>query len=319
MLEREVSNNPDAVDATVAMWNLAVQIEQPERAAAAMLELLRRAARCDDQELVLLQWPEVIQVLPDIEMDPALAVRLAEILLRGDRRPLAEETVELAWRRLTAETSTVVVLRLARIAAGLRLPAAAELVGILDRRELDMEVETELERVRSEVVSMDLSVEPSAGEPTAEPVEPVEPVPVAELAHSLQVMEAVPRSLDEATLTLEIDGVSRRMSLSQVEAVAVAGVQGPDGRSTLVVDLMLDAPWSDREKLRVIRLLSNRFDPRSLVPADDAMAAFKKLLESLIAISGAAPLPDPDSACGRPFRSFDSLAHYQRDVLGVAS
>jgi hypothetical protein len=133
----------------------------------------------------------------------------------------------------------------------------------------------------------------------------------------LQVMEAVPTELLDDVLTINVNGTSRRMALDKVEAVAVGGVK-EEGRNLLVVDLMLDAPWSDREALRVVRLLSTAFDPRSLVDGPDALEAFRILLADLIDSSGAAPLPDPDSARGRPFKSFPSLDHYQREVLGVA-
>jgi hypothetical protein len=315
MLEREVRSNPENVDAAVALWNLAVQTGQPSVAAAPMLEVLRRAARADDQELALIHWQEMIQLLPEIDVDPALAVRMAELMLREDRRPAAEETAQLAHRRLTDETPTMVVMRLARVASELRMPAAVDLLDRLSRRDLDPEAEVELERIRSELDLMEPV--PQHVEEGSEGAE-LQPIAFDVRDHSLQVMEAVPTALDERTLTITIRGTSRRMSLSQIEAVSVAGVPGENGRPALVVDLMLDPPWSDRRDLRVIRFRSNDFDPRALVSADDALGAFKKLLDELIGCSGAAPLPDPESARGRPFKSFDSLEQYQREVLGVA-
>ncbi len=47
-------------------------------------------------------------------------------------------------------------------------------------------------------------------------------------------------------------------------------------------------------------------------------SAFQSLLDEMIGKSEAVPLPDPESARGRPFRSFNSLDEYQREVLGVA-
>jgi membrane associated rhomboid family serine protease len=315
MLEHEVRANPENVDAAVALWNLAVQIGRPSVAAAPMLGVLRRATRTDDQELALIHWQEMIDLLPEIDVDSALAVRMAELMLRADRRPAAEESARLGQRQLTDETPTMVVMRLARVASELRMPAAVDLVGLLSRRDLAPEAEAELDRIRSELDVMEpVPQQPDEETDGAE----LQPLALDVREHSLQVMEAVPKQLDDRFLTIEINGTSRRMSLSQIEAVAVAGVPGENGRSMLVVDLMLDAPWSDREDLRVVRLLSTGFDPRSLVPGDDAMGAFKRLLDQLIGLSGGAPLPDPESARGRPFKAFDSLDHYQREVLGVA-
>jgi hypothetical protein len=74
---------------------------------------------------------------------------------------------------------------------------------------------------------------------------------------------------------------------------------------------------SDRPSLRVVRLLSNRFDPCRLVGEVEPMAAFRALLDHLMTASEAIPLPDPDAALGRPFRSYASLEVYEREVLGA--
>jgi len=68
-----------------------------------------------------------------------------------------------------------------------------------------------------------------------------------------------------------------------------------------------------------VRLTSDTFDPRAIVGGDDAMGALQTLLDQILRISDAVPLPDPDAARGRPFRSFGSLEEYQREVLGVTS
>ncbi len=44
-----------------------------------------------------------------------------------------------------------------------------------------------------------------------------------------------------------------------------------------------------------------------------------RLLSRIIDLSGAAVLPDPDGARGRPFRTFSSLDEYQRTVLGASA
>ena len=57
--------------------------------------------------------------------------------------------------------------------------------------------------------------------------------------------------------------------------------------------------------------------PRAFFPGDDALLAFRSMLCHLLDISLAAPLPDWEAARGQPFRSFQSLADYERKVLGV--
>jgi len=83
------------------------------------------------------------------------------------------------------------------------------------------------------------------------------------------------------------------------------------------VDLLLDSPWGDRAELRVIRMTSETFDPRQLVDGDDGMSAFQKFLDQLFNVSEAVPLPDPEAARGRPFKSFPTIDEYEREVLGI--
>ena len=147
----------------------------------------------------------------------------------------------------------------------------------------------------------------------------IEPVVISSpSSHELQVMEAVPKQLDHEVLVIEVDQQLRRMALAQIQALSVGGIQREGQSSYLIVDLLLDAPWGDRETLRVVRLLSNSFDPRTIVPASSPLESFQKLIDTVLKVSEAVPLPDPESARGRPFRSFPSLEHYETEVLNVA-
>jgi membrane associated rhomboid family serine protease len=136
--------------------------------------------------------------------------------------------------------------------------------------------------------------------------------------HLLQVIAAVPQALDDEVLVIAVDGASRRLGLRRVEAIAVGGVARADKRPMVVVDLLLDPPWSDRSELRVVRLTSTDFDPRIVAPGAQPEEALRAFLSRLIEQSGAAPLPDPDGARGLPFRAYASLEEYERNVLGLS-
>ncbi len=68
-----------------------------------------------------------------------------------------------------------------------------------------------------------------------------------------------------------------------------------------------------------MRLLSNSFDPRALVGGEDQMQAFRAFLEMVLDVSEAVPLPDPDSARGKPFSSFTTVGAYEREVLSIST
>ena len=312
MLSSELEKQPDSVDAAVALWNLSLEHGSPREAAPHMMQIFQTAARSGDPDLILAHWQDVMNILPDLELEPALGVRLAEILAGADRPEGAAQSLEFAERSIGPATPVGVAFRWVRLASSLGVSAAAVAEDLLRHPDLPTDAREELESIRSES-SEAIQPDPTEEVETAPPME----VPLAG-DHTLQVMEAIPQALDEETLTIQVGGETRRLALDRVEAVAVGGVRMEGGRQVLVLDLMLDAPWSDRHSLRVVRLLSTAFDPRTLASGENPTAAFQSLLDEMIGKSGAAPLPDPESARGRPFRSFNSLDDYQREVMGVA-
>jgi hypothetical protein len=137
------------------------------------------------------------------------------------------------------------------------------------------------------------------------------------ILRTLRVIDAIPRELDEAALWLEVDGKGRtRLPWSRVDAVAAAGVQGLSRKAVILIDLALDWSAEGEGPLTVLRLRSDRYDPRILVGnADSPLQAIGEFVSVLIARTRALPLPDPGSARGEPFKIFRDLAGYEEQVL----
>jgi membrane associated rhomboid family serine protease len=317
LLHAELKSHPNNVDAVLALWNLAVAQGRAPEAAPFLVRLMRQDVRAEDPSLVLNHWHELLAGVPGLRIDPPLAARVAEILHNHGRHEEVVDTVGLAAESLQSDTAGAVITRLAQVAVATHAPSAFVLLdAALDHPELAPEVRSELETLAG---ALPPRPEVSAGSP-AEPasIDEAPNTTVTEVEHTLQVMPAVPLDVDDGTLTIDVQGATRRMALSQVQAVGVGGVRPRDRRPFLVVDLMLDPPWSERGQLRVVRLSSTDFDPRRLVAGvDDSIQAFREFVEVLLTSTGAVPLPDPDSARGQPFRTFDSMESYERDVLGV--
>jgi hypothetical protein len=143
--------------------------------------------------------------------------------------------------------------------------------------------------------------------------------PLPEVRRTLRVFESVPRKLDEEALWLEVEGKGRtRLPLSRVEAVAAAGVHGMSRKAVILIDLALDWTAGAEKPLSVLRLRSDRYDPRGLVGIQDSpLKAISQLASALITRARAIPLPDAGSARGEPFRVFRDLALYEEQVLGA--
>ena len=120
------------------------------------------------------------------------------------------------------------------------------------------------------------------------------------------------------------------------DAVALMGQHGEDGwvlaggldsfdwfkdrikRPEAVIDLALNWSQAGDEALRIVRLRSDGFDPRTLIPDEDNLEdAYRAFLDKLLTLTRALPLPDEESARGRPMRVYSDLDTYQREVLEV--
>lgn len=160
---------------------------------------------------------------------------------------------------------------------------------------------------------------------TLGPVDPPSPgatrrlestLPVS-VMRSLRVRSARPVALDEEGIALEIEGgLKTRLAYERIEAVAAGAVGGLSQKPVLIVDLVLNWMAPHSEPLKVIRLRSDAFDPRSLVGGSEtSLSALRSVLERLIERSRATPLPTRAEALGSPFTSHADIEGYARVVL----
>jgi membrane associated rhomboid family serine protease len=311
LLSTAVREDPDNVDAVLALWNASVDCGRPEQAGPHLLRIIQAALRTDDESLVSAHWGELVVGWPGIQVDPALASRVVEILARDGQRETAVATLALARRTVGPEARIGPLVRLARAASAVDAGAAASLArAALARGDLPVELHSELAMIAADGFAPEADAD---SRPAGDAARLIPQPP-----HLLQVIAAVPQALDDEVLVIAVDGATRRLGLRRVEAIAVGGVARADKRPMVVVDLLLDPPWSDRSELRVVRLTSTDFDPRILAPGAQPEEALRAFLSRLIEQSGAAPLPDPDGARGLPFRAYASLEEYERNVLGLS-
>jgi hypothetical protein len=172
-----------------------------------------------------------------------------------------------------------------------------------------------------------------SADPASSEASPPPPAPPETLAHDLaldasasvarfcdlKVIEAAPLELAVEGIGLQrIGGGSGRVDYDGVQALAVAAVEGLSPKPVLIIDLIVN--WNDTGEgpLKLIRLRSDAFDVRKLIPqVTRSIDAFRALQEQLLARTGAVPLPDRDAVRGRPFRTYSDLEIYQREVLQV--
>ncbi len=226
-----------------------------------------------------------------------------------------ETELELDASELLIEETGALTEEVAEESA-LDLPLADTTFGALDFEEQFAKMEL-APPVETWAVS---DVSPAAQTPAASPVVVTSDDPdlfefLSEL-RPLSVRRAIPLGFSERKLLLDIDGHGKsQIELARVEAVAVAAVCGLGGKPVIVIDLVLN--WlASGETLRVMRIESNRSDPRRWTgPAENPLAALRAGIARLLEESRALSLPDFKSVSGESFRVFETLAAYEREVL----
>jgi hypothetical protein len=325
-----LKKTPGDFDVAMAYWDVRRDIGDVTPAFPHVQRVFWNALRRGDLDVVDMRWPEVLEMAPGGAVDPAMAIRVVETLGESLPESLLRETVEAGAAGVGPSTPGGVLVRLTRVAMTVGAVSARSLAEkALASSEVPGEARSEIEALLADL--------PEAVVEEAQPPDPHEiPAPGGDLdqsmdqeaspflspapvEHQLEIMEATATVWDFGILTISVGGQERPMNLSQVQAIAVGGIVEPDRTPYIIIDLMIDGPWSKRVKLRVVRLRSTAFDPSALVEGADPMSCFRTLLKEMVDVSGAAPLPDPDSAVGKPFKRFASVREYEQEVIGLTS
>ena len=143
LLEGDLDQNPRDADAASALWTIAASAGRETRVARRIVPALEASARSGDDGLPALCWGELLRSSPEIEVAPATAVRLAELVLAAGLDEDAATTLRWLEGRVDRSTPVGLLTRLARMAEaiGIRAPYAKLALG---RPELPTEVAEEL-------------------------------------------------------------------------------------------------------------------------------------------------------------------------------
>ena len=321
LLRFALEQNPEDADLALLLFETAVGLGRADEGAAFLAPVVWAEVERGEREAAVSHWQALCEAGARVWAEPPILLRLAG-WLRDARRP---DAASLALRCVLDRCpgDPAVAMRVARLARGFD-PATA-----LEAAEIALSdpalAPAEREALEAIIAETESGAEERRG-PQAEPLAALERGDEEEpksfeprVFRTLRVIDAVPLELDAEALWLDVDGKGRtRLALSQVDAVAAAGVHGLGGKAVILVDLALNWTSGGEKPLTVLRLRSDRYDPRKLVgSAGSPLQAMSELLSTLIARARACPLPDPDSARGQPFKIFRDLASYEEQVLGA--
>jgi membrane associated rhomboid family serine protease len=336
MLEAELQRSARNRDAVTTFWEMAIERGVAEEAAPFMFHLVREELRRGAEEVAVAQWREVAEHLPTTFLDPSTLLRLVPIVRRVDGDEQAVVALQQALDERNEGLTPAEAAQLARLAADLEPQLAISAA----RRALASQALEEGPRLELEQFVAKLALREV--EATGEPEKPEKPEPAPSVFYEESdrsafgdvgdlsalddsfpngaVSDAVPQALEAEALRIEVVGQGQTdLAYTRLRAVAVVGVHGLGPKPVVLIDLLIDGAGSEGP-LRVIRLRSDRFDPRPLAPGvDGALDSLRWMVQEILSRSDAQPLPDPDGADARPVRMFKSLEEYHERVLREAA
>ena len=348
LLAQHLAAEPDHYEAAVAAWQVARELGRDAEITASLLRVIRIELRRGLSAAALDHWLELASGGIPERTDPALLLQMALLLREHDHQPEAVRALRCALERSDDRENHVLAARIARAARGLD-PGTTETAAwrALGSAELSLTERQALEDLIGEVLSTPAaraaslarfaaavdSAAPlkaaSAPAPAVAPSTTAEPAPAAVPRPSAIEIETSHRVLD-AVLAVPVElagegveiqtrqGQKKLVRYERIEAVAVAAVHGIAAKPVILVDLVLNWMTPKNERLRVIRMRGDQFDPRRLLSGQTSPTeALRAFVKTMLDRSNAIALPDPEAALGRPFASFEELAIYQRAVLLV--
>lgn len=315
VLEPEVRRTPENAELTHLFWDLAVQMDRVQDAGRTYQRLIGDELKTDPG-LAIFHWFELVDRMPeDPELDLDFRIAIARAMTGGENEENAADLLARVHQDLPQDTPLTTRLELAKTAARCRAASTEALAApLLQNPQLPEGHRNELAQLVQQAKSQGLRNAP--GEWDNAPIELSETMT---MDRKLRVIASLPVAMDGETITIEVPGQGRRrMKLSAVQALATSRIDTGSEDPYVVVDLLVDSIWSDKEVIRSVRFKSNEFDARSFLPeSGDGQMALIELIDNILAVSQAHPLPDPEAVVGRPFRSYGSLVEYARDVLDM--
>jgi membrane associated rhomboid family serine protease len=165
LLTELLGEHPNDCEASLLMWDVAIDRGQPAEAAAAMLRAIRDEVKRNDAPAAIDHWLDLTNRGLDADAEPALLIRLALMLQRHDQTFAAVAALRAALEKSEGASTAVVASRVARASRDLdpemARAAAWQALGSVD---LDLEERQELESFLGEIGSgIGAAAEESAG------------------------------------------------------------------------------------------------------------------------------------------------------------
>lgn len=146
-LRSVLEQTPTDPDAAAALWNTASQAGVAVQSVPVVLPAIEAATRAGDPGLPAQIWAEIVRLSPETDIDLRTATRVGELLMREGMHGDVETTLEWLAGRVDSSTPEGLLIRLARLAERLDVPAPFAALA-LERPDLSPDLRDELQSFR---------------------------------------------------------------------------------------------------------------------------------------------------------------------------
>jgi membrane associated rhomboid family serine protease len=129
----------------------------------------------------------------------------------------------------------------------------------------------------------------------------------------LKTTDAVPMQIKDGKMKIMADNVGERvLSLERIKHISVVKITPPEERAFLLIDLILTDLSHVESEIRIIRLSSKTFNPKSFIPsAQNPLDALKRFSAGMLKLTGALPYPDLESVQLKKYFTFKTILEYE--------
>jgi membrane associated rhomboid family serine protease len=183
LLTNLLRQEPGDRDAALVLWDVANDLGRPAAAAPALLAVIREEVKRGAKEQAVQHWLELAEAGLDRSAEPALATRMAMLLVAADQRHAAVQALRVALAHAEGAGAAAVASRVARAASSLDPATAADAAWrALGSQALTLEERQSLEGLLAEVLPRAAESRERTRSPhprTPEAREPAAPAPAA--------------------------------------------------------------------------------------------------------------------------------------------
>lgn len=290
---------PGHKDLVEGLWELGVEIGKERESAKFLIALVESEIRRNQMELAASHFWRLKEKIPEASISSTYKIRLIQHLNERQEVEGAKALADELLQEVNIDSPPLLLINFANVASEFNSQLAAKVMELcFQHPEIPDQQKDEL---RKKMGGLQEKVKTAASVP----------------GRSLKATQAVPVSLEDEKLSLDVEGVGERMlTISRIQSIAVAEITSLEDLPYLLIDLFMEDPKSGAATVRSIRLLSSDFDPKKFFPdIEDSLEALKAFISHLVELSGAKTYPDKESVLLSPPRSFRSMEEYEKSIL----